>query len=234
MYWNEIKNIPSLTLEEERTLIPKAKKGDKKAQQRIVESMLKYVISIAKKYYMCCHRIEFEDLVGYGNLAIYNAIKSYKPKVKFITYAHRWIKQTMLRALQKHNHTIRPPHILQKVYAKAYKLNITDYKKLAKKLKISRKTAKRALNMYHICSIENLLNSIPYNIDKKHIEDCDYVDYLLSRLKKRHRDILIYRYGLYSKSPHTLQELANKYKISRERIRQIEEDAIRCIRRRFL
>jgi RNA polymerase primary sigma factor len=125
LYFNDIAKIPLLTPEEERDVARRIKKGDEAAKQRLVESNLRLVISIAKRYFG--GRLSFSDLIQEGNIGLIKAIEKFDPdkEFKFSTYATRWIKQSITKAIADMSKHVRiPVHLIDEInsYNKTYSL----------------------------------------------------------------------------------------------------------------
>ncbi|MBQ7074166.1 sigma-70 family RNA polymerase sigma factor [bacterium] len=116
LYFNEISRIPLLTAEEEKEIARKIKKGDEQAKQRLIESNLRLVISIAKRYFG--GRLSFADLIQEGNMGLIKAIEKFEPDkdFKFSTYATWWIKQSITKAIADMSKNVRiPVHLIDEM-----------------------------------------------------------------------------------------------------------------------
>jgi RNA polymerase primary sigma factor len=125
LYFNDISKIPLLTPDEEKEVARRIKKGDEAAKQRLVEANLRLVISIAKRYFG--GRLSFSDLIQEGNIGLIKAIEKFDPdkEFKFSTYATRWIKQSITKAIADMSKHVRiPVHLIDEInsYNKTYQL----------------------------------------------------------------------------------------------------------------
>ena len=125
LYFNDIGKIPLLTAEEEKEIARKVKKGDEAAKRKLIESNLRLVISIAKRFFG--GRLTFSDLIQEGNIGLIKAIEKFDPErdFKFSTYATRWIKQSITKAIADMSKHVRiPVHLIDEInsYNKAYQL----------------------------------------------------------------------------------------------------------------
>lgn len=255
-YINEIKQIPLLPEERIKQLSKRARLGDKKAFNEIVEHNLRLVLSIANKY-RPSDGLSFEDIVQEGNIGLMKAVEKFDPDkgYHFSTYAIWWIKQAIQRAIVAKATNIRiPPNqleIMRKVNeAEMLCLEQTgmiptddDMAKITgfslEQIRLSRQLYFRRQSIA-LDSInekgeesETRLNAIP---DKKRsIADKEIIkevrkEYLLQKaeevLTDREKKILIFRYGLEDGHTHTLNETAKEFNRTRERIRQIERKAL--------
>jgi len=251
-YLKEIKNIPLLSLEQEIDLATKSRKGDSKAREQLIRSNLRLVISIAKKY--TNKGLSFLDLIEEGNLGLIKAVEGYDPTSgwRFSTYATWWIKQAIRRALTNTSKAIRlPAYMVEKVSklkgvsdALSSKLEREPSpKEIADEMDITAdkvEMIERAIKSTHllnenitgsdlIWALSNVLTDerdelpVEHMIDtheKKRLKD------LLHVINKREADILRMRYGLDKGEPMKLKDIGEKFKISKERVRQIEKAAL--------
>jgi len=258
-YLKEIEKIPLLTAEEEIELAKAAKKGDVKAEKRMIQSNLRLVVSIAKKY--SYFGVPLLDLIEEGNLGLMKAVKKFNPKkgFRFSTYAAWWIKQFILRAVANQGKTVRIPVYMMELAAKWKKVNEKLSQKLGKKpttgeiaksMKISVKKAQELDRvMTQTTSLEAPVGEDDSGTMMDLIEDTksvspteelsnylrqEKVTDLLGKMGKREHEILSMRFGLKDDVAHTLEEVAEKFKITRERVRQIEEAALRKLRKNMI
>ncbi len=262
IYLNQIEAIPLLTPEEELQLseiIQLKKRGHKAARERMIRCNLRLVINIAKRYMNL--GLPFSDLIEEGNIGLMRAVDkfNYERGYRFSTYASWWIKQSMMRALSNQGKLIRiPVHMFEVMNrwrkVKEYLVNKTgkmpSHKEIARLMKIKPQKVKEieqvALssssslnapvsldgNAELIDLIEDDTHSQPHenlheDTSKKHIES------FLNYVNERERIILIMRFGLYDSDTHTLEETAQRFSITRERVRQIEEGSLKKIRNRL-
>jgi len=258
-YLKDVGKIKLLSFNEEQFL-GKIIKEDKKekalyAKQKLIQANLRLVVSIAKKY--IGQGVLFMDLVQEGSLGLIKAAEKYdyKRELKFSTYATWWIKQAIIRAISNHSKTIRiPVHMNDKIrkYKKAYTDLSLKYgkeptdKEIAEILKI---------NVKRIDGIKKSIIKEPISLDTPITEDLSIQDYisdksykspdaqteknglktetskLLKYLDSREQSIIICRFGLNGEKPKTLEELGQMLGFSKERIRQIENEALEKLRK---
>jgi len=256
-YLSQISNLPLLTQEEEMELAVKAKNGDKDAVKKLVEGNLRFVVSIAKNY--LSWGVPFVDLISAGNLGLIEATKRFEPdkNVKFITYAIWWIKQSIIQTIIEQIGVIRIP-IKQRFFIedlkKTYEIlkerlnREPTIKELARELGVSQNKIINAFSvMKPPISIESLVevdneeltildtlsNYGTDEIEEDLMEDAlnKVINRLLEHLNERERKIIELRYGLTGEEPKTLTEVGKIMKLSRERVRQIEQKALHKMKR---
>lgn len=259
MYLKDIGKTKLLSFNEEQFLGKQIKEGKKdlsnEAKKKLIQSNLRLVVSIAKKY--IGQGVFFMDLVQEGSLGLIKAAEKYdySKSFKFSTYATWWIKQTIIRAISNHSKTIRiPVHMNDKIrkYKKAFvelsfeKGRGPTMKELAERLNLSVKkleTIKKAIIKEPISletpvtedlNIQDYIADTSYRapdtqtFKKELFED---ISKLLAPLDFRERQILIHRFGLQNETPKTLEELGQMLGYSKERIRQIENGALEKLRK---
>ena len=256
-YLKEINKIPPLTPDEEKELARKIQKGDKEALKRLVEANLKFVVSIAKRYRG--KGVPFMDLINEGNLGLIEAAKRFDPdrNVKFITYAVWWIKQAIISAIAEQSGIFKISYktlnLLNNVGKKFNELQKElnrdpSPRELAEAMDIDELALNSLLTTYgDHKSLDDYISSdtddLNYEdvIEQETVDDAEtelikksFVEHLmesLSILSDREREVLIHRFGLNGEEPKTLQEIGKLLKLSRERVRQIEKNALEKIRR---
>ena len=255
-YLKEIARISLLTPEEEKELSRKAHKGDEAALTRLVESNLRFVVSVAKTYRN--RGLSFLDLINEGNLGLMKAARTFDPErgVRFVSYAVWWIRQSILAAILDKADMVRIPQSQSKKIRKINK-KIQEFKQKTgaelsdvdamKKADIDRKTLVEvqqfahgylSLDTTHIGDSEKpiidfLRDPKDVNDFERELMDKDLSERLHKTLKKldqRDEKILTWRFGLDGKGSRTLDEIGKTLKISKERVRQIEERAMQKIR----
>ncbi len=257
IYLEQINKIPMLTYEEEYELALKAKAGDKKAFDRIINANLRFVVSVAKKYRG--QGMALSDLINEGNIGLITALEKFEPEkgYHFISYAVWWIRQSIMKALSEKARAVRLPlnranelMQIQKAQSEILHDNIDDPNNLEL---ISEKTGLEESLVKDLLSISqdivNLDSAIKSDDDSsstfsEFIEDPSKgpeeevvgeslkseVRSLLLTLSEKERQILVMRYGLDGNKPMSLKEIGIKFGLTKERIRQIEKRALEKLR----
>lgn len=258
IYLKQIETIPLLSPKEEIDLAEKvqsAHRGAVDARGQMIRSNLRLVISIAKRYSNM--GLSFSDLVEEGNIGLMRAVEKFNPKrgYRFSTYASWWIKQAIMRALSNQGKTIRIPVYMYDVISKwrrvrdglTQKLNrLPTRKEIAEvmqvpvqKIKEIENIAGRPSSLNAPVSLDGTAELIDLiEDDSSHSPDVqigemlknERIQQLLNGLDDREKRILILRFGLGEYDPHTLEEVAREFGITRERVRQIEVAALKKIR----
>jgi len=255
VYLKDIGKIELLTASEEKKLAMEIKRGNEEAKKKLVEANLRLVVSIARRY--LDRGLLFLDLVQEGNLGLIRAAEKFDftKGFKFSTYATWWIRQGITRALADKARTIRKPvHMITKIY-KLFSVQSKlrdelgrepDSREIAKKMDMSIDSVDKLLEI----SQEPLSLDEPYGEDKDEtfgsfVEDdrikkpADYamesslnrrLVSALNTLDDREKDVIEQRYGLQNGQPKTLEEIGRNFKLTRERIRQIENTALDKLR----
>ncbi len=254
-YLAEIGRFPLLNSEQELTLAWSVAQGDMEAQRRLVEANLRLVVSIAKRYNN--HGISLLDLVQEGNLGLIRAAQKFDPArgFRFSTYATWWIRQAISRAVAEHTRAIHiPVHVVEMIY-KIKRITRNLYQELgrdplpeevAEAAKMSKERVFELQSMaetpisldapliddeqYHLAdTLEDTRATAPADI-VTHQALRDQITSALETLNQRERQVIELRYGLHDGHCHTLEELSACFKLTRERIRQIEVKALRTLR----
>jgi len=256
-YLKKIKNNKLLNTKEEVLLAQKVESGDQLAKEELIKSNLKLVISIAKNY--LGKGLLFLDLIQEGNLGLIKAVEkfNYKKGYKFSTYATWWIRQAITRALADNGRTIRlPVHIIEAIN-KISRVQKEIFQKLGKKPKIEEIADRTNISPGKVRKVlqilEEKLVSLDYKIKEEQedlelgmfVEDTkaelplkevassilrDKIAETLNTLDRREKKILMLRFGIYDGQPKTLEEIGREFGISKERIRQIEKEALGKLR----
>ena len=255
MYLKEIGKISLLSLEEEQELSKRVAEGDEKAKNILAESNLRLVVSIAKRY--VGRGLLFLDLIQEGNIGLMKAVEKfdYGKGYKFSTYATWWIRQAITRALADQARTIRVPvHMVETINKMArierqmtLELNRepTD-QELSKKMGLSvekiaeiRKISQDPVSLETPIGEEDDSHLGDFLADERTMSPEDFATYeilkdelrqVLDTLTTREKEVLELRFGLFDGSSHTLEEVGKQFKVTRERIRQIEAKALRKLR----
>jgi len=254
-YLAEIGRYPLLTAEQEMQLARRVVEGDIEAQRRIVEANLRLVVSIAKRYNN--HGVSLLDLIQEGNLGLIRAAQKFDPLrgFRFSTYATWWIRQAISRAVAEHTRTIHVPvHVVELIY-KMKRISRQLYQDLGRDpfpeevAKAANLTKERIVELqsmaeapisldapliddeqYHLADIlEDMQAAAPAEVVTHHVLR-DQITRALDTLSLRERQVIELRYGLQDGYCHTLEELSTHFKLTRERIRQIEVKALRTLR----
>ena len=252
-YFGEISRVPLLTREDEVRLSKRIEAGDQRAKEELAEANLRLVVSIAKKYRGC--GLPFLDLIQEGNLGLMKAIEKfdYTKGYKFSTYATWWIRQAILRAITNRSRTIRVPTHINELIRKIYQVERNYLKengelptpeKLAAELETTIENIIKAKKTSQ--SMTSLDMPIGHDDDGSVLGDFiedgsvesperETFEHLLvqeleraldERLTDREKRILELRYGLKDYQPKTLDEVGIVFGISRERVRQIQKEAL--------
>ncbi len=255
IYFNEIKNYPPLKRADELELAERIRNGDREALDTLVNANLQYVITVAKKYQHM--GMSLPDLIGEGTLGLLRAAEKYdeKYKVKFISYAVWWIKQAILEALSKQTRIARLPLSRIRALSKVNKrLHFLEQKlgreptrrELASSSNIDMKELEilqtssmpytsldSPLNSDEEGSLQDFIADTSESIEEQRLNSEDLKSTLresLSILDERQSKILELYYGLENNKPLTLEEIGNIFGITRERVRQIREQALKKLR----
>jgi len=250
-YLERIKDIPILAEKEEKELIRKAKKGAIEARRKLINSNLKLVVNIAKHYRSLA--LSLMDLIAEGNIGLMRAINKFNLNrgYRFSTYAAWWIRQAVTRALIDQGKTIRIPVYMSEQISKYKKKKELLRQKLgrepsrgeiAKRLRlpvgkvgdtemwIQKKSSLDApVGKDGVSFLGDFMESKDYADTTKEVEKIfvrEKVGRLLDTVTKKERQVLDLRFGITDGKIHTLAEIAEVLKISRERVRQIENEAL--------
>ena len=255
MYLREIGKIPLLTYEEELDLAKKVLEGDEEAKQKLAESNLRLVVSIAKKY--VGRGMLFLDLIQEGNMGLIKAVEKfdYTKGFKFSTYATWWIRQAITRAIADQARTIRIPvhmvetinklirtsrHLLQQLGREPTQEEIAEEMEMpVEKVMEIQKIAQDPVSLETPIGEEDDSHLGDFIKDEDSPEPQDSAAYTLlkeqleevmSTLTPREAKVLKLRFGLEDGKARTLEEVGKEFKVTRERIRQIEAKALRKLR----
>lgn len=255
LYLREIGASKLLTAEEEVTLARAAQKGDEAARQRMIESNLRLVVKIARRYLN--RGLALLDLIEEGNLGLIRAVEKFDPErgFRFSTYATWWIRQTIERAIMNQTRTIRLPiHVVKEinVYLRAARQLTQELDHEPSPEEIAQLLDKPVDDVKRMLGFNERVASVdtPYGKDADkplldtiadvHAEDpTDYLqtdginahmDEWLDKLNDKQREVVERRFGLHGYDNSTLEQVANELGVTRERVRQIQIDALKRLR----
>ena len=255
-YLQEISKLDLLTAEKEVELAIRIKQGDQEALEEMTKANLRFVVSVAKQYQN--QGLQLIDLINEGNVGLIKAAKRFDETkgFKFISYAVWWIRQAIMQALVEQSRMVRLPLNKVDAYQKVNKallkfLQQNEYRPSARELSemtgMSAKDIRELLkiNTRHLSidaptsedeeqtALLNVLHSNESKPDNTLMSESlrKEVKEVLSILSKRESDIIISYFGLNGKSPMSLEDIASRFGLTRERVRQIKERAIRRLRK---
>lgn len=255
MYLDAIGLPPLLTAEEEVAYARNAIQGDSAARQRMIESNLRLVVSIAKRYQ---HRgLALLDLIEEGNLGLIRAVEKFDPErgFRFSTYATWWIRQSVERGIMNSSRTVRlPVHVSKELnaYLKAVREltqrngETPSIEIIAEHIKQSTAYVKQMIEFNaHALSLDaanahdSEMNLLDMLVDENNTDPSDFIqrddlatsiDDWVAALNIRQREVVVRRFGLRGHDCQTLQEIGSAMNLTRERVRQIQVDALARLR----
>ena len=259
LYLREIGKIPLLTSEEEADLAQRIVKGDKAAKDKMVESNMRLVVSIAKRY--GGRGLDFLDLIQEGNTGLLRAVDKFDPEkgFKFSTYATWWVRQAITRAIADQARTIRiPVHMVEtinKVLRTTRKLT-AELNREPTNEEIAEELGMDPEKVDYVMRIKQDIASLDASVGREgddedsvlgdFVEDEERISpedsaanqilkeqlsEIISTLTDREQKIIRLRFGIGGGRPHTLEEVGNEFDVTRERIRQIEAKALSKLRK---
>jgi len=254
-YLKEIGSYPLLTAEQELTLAERVARGDSLARKKLIEANLRLVVSIAKRY--SNQGLPLLDMIQEGNIGLMRAAQKfdYKRGFRFSTYATWWIRQAISRAIAEHSRTIHiPVHVVELIY-KIKRIARRIYQEQGVEALPEQLAAEVGLTKERVVELLNVADQ-PISLDAPMADDEQYhladtledtsmvapveqvshqvlrdnLEQAMTILNPRERTIIEMRYGLQDGHYHTLDEVSAEFKLTRERIRQIEVKALRKLR----
>jgi RNA polymerase primary sigma factor len=254
VYLQEIQKYDLLTPEEEKELGRRARLGDREAKRKLVEANLRFVVSVAKAYRNM--GTPFTDLINEGNVGLIKAAERFDERrgVRFLSYAVWWVKQAIMKAVTEHIKSYRLPMSRAGKMLKVKKTKErvtreigrepsieeiaeeldTDVEKIEESIKVAKHdislddTIKNTDDLEYLDVIsEDVVTPEEEYYRNKFIED---IRFSLDKLKPRDRKIIIYYFGMEGKRPHTLEEIGRILGVSRERVRQLRNRALKQLR----
>lgn len=254
-YLQEIGKVELITADEEVSLAQRIHQGDMLALEKLTKSNLRFVVSVSKQYQN--QGLSLPDLINEGNLGLIKAAQRFDETrgFKFISYAVWWIRQSILQALAEQSRIVRLPlnkigaiNKINKAYAKLEQRfeRAPNAEEIAGLLEVTEREVKESIknagrhvsmdapliqdednNMYDVLKSEEVITpeaELLYDSLRKEI------DRAVSTLTKREADVVRLYFGLKGKHPMTLEEIGERFDLTRERVRQIKEKAIRRLK----
>ena len=254
LYLRAIAKVPLLTANQEVSLAKRVERGDMAAKTQMVEANLRLVVSIAKP---CLGRgLSFLDLIQEGSLGLIRAVEKfdYRRGFKFSTYATWWIRQAVTRAIADKARTIRMPvHMVERLN-KVVQVERSLVQQLAREPEAEEIAAELEMTTAEVREIRRMAK-LPVSLEKPigeqedsklgdFVEDelaespfevaadslrCTEVEHAMSALPERERQVIELRFGLHGGQPQTLEEVGRAFGVTRERIRQIENNTLKTL-----
>jgi RNA polymerase primary sigma factor len=255
-YLQEISRLPRITADEEKVLGDRIQRGDRAALRKLVEANLRFVVSFAKRYRNC--GLSFLDLINEGNIGLIEAAKRFNPKknVKFITYAVWWVRQAIIHALSDQSGAFRLPqkqaNLLYRIGKTISQLTLELERspspdEIARKMEIP---VEEVVSLLQVADENVSLSTVIDEEHEFHLSDKleqdlipsadaelmraslkDHLYSCLGDLDPKEQKVLRLRFGLDEGEPRTLKEIGEMMGLSRERIRQIEAQALEKLHR---
>jgi RNA polymerase primary sigma factor len=255
LYLREISRIPLLSAQDELSLAHRIRLGSRDARNHLIEANLRLVVSIAKRY--VGQGMSLEDLVGEGNIGLIRAVTKFDPDrgFRFSTYATWWIKQAITRSILEGTRAVRLPVYIMEEVMRVKRTTRQLYQELGREPSAEQIGERLGITGDRVSELlvwaekvfsldaplsEDEENSLGDIIEDQHqpgpAESTDRsllreeVYRVLNNLTQREREVIELRFGLIDDQDHTLEEVGRRLKVTRERVRQIEERAIRKLR----
>ncbi len=255
MYLRELGFKPLLSPKEELKIARLVKKNNKEARQKMIESNLRLVVKIARHY--CNRGLAFLDLIEEGNLGLMTAVEKFDPErgFRFSTYATWWIRQTIERAIMNQSRTVRLPiHVIKElnIYLRAAKqlTQKLDHKPSSEELaQMIDKPVEDVQRMLELVPDSTSIDAPVSRDGQKSLADTltdennidpaalvqnsdlmEHVEKWLGQLDERHREVVVRRFGIGNHEKGTLEDVGKAVGLTRERVRQIQIDALKQLR----
>ncbi|MFW5800990.1 MAG: sigma-70 family RNA polymerase sigma factor [Spirochaeta sp.] len=253
VYLKEINRIPLLTHDEETRYARAAAAGDKSAKDMLVQSNLRFVVNVAKKYQN--QGLPLSDLISEGNIGLMNAIERFDVEkgYHFISYAVWWIRQAILKAICEKSRMIRLPLNRANELVQIEKVRKEIHNGQPETVEFAQIAKTLNMTPEHVADLVNISRDLvsletPMYAEKdsstlvEFIEDQGYrhpeaiaeanalrddINQVLGMLTEKEAEIIQYRFGLNGRSPLSLKEIGDRYNLTKERIRQIEKKAVK-------
>ncbi|HTH57744.1 MAG TPA: RNA polymerase sigma factor RpoD/SigA [Cyclobacteriaceae bacterium] len=254
-YLTEISKLDMITVDQEVELAQRIRDGDQMALQKLAKANLRFVVSVAKQYQN--HGMTLGDLINEGNVGLIRAASRFDEKrgFKFISYAVWWIRQAIMQALAEQSRTVRLPLNRVSALTKMAKATATLEQKFEREpsaeelanalemtvseIELNRQSSGRAISMdapLRDGEDNSLLDTLSDKSGDAPDQDLVFnslkqeIARSMSRLTLREADVVSSYFGLNGSKPLTLEEIGDKFELTRERVRQIKEKAIRKLR----
>ncbi len=255
IYLRELGFQPLLSAGEEKALARRVKKNDVEARKKMIECNLRLVVKIARHYLN--RGLAFLDLIEEGNMGLMVAVEKFDPErgFRFSTYATWWVRQTIERAIMNQSRTVRLPiHVIKElnIYLRAAKKLTASLDHEAGPEEVAKMIDKPIENIRRIMDLapgsssldaplsedgqKSLVDTLAdeNNVDpEKMVQDADlnqHIENWLNQLEERHREVVVRRFGLYEYEKGTLEAVGKAVGLTRERVRQIQIDALSQLR----
>jgi RNA polymerase primary sigma factor len=255
LYLKEIGKNKSLTIEEEAKLAVRIKKNDRKALERLVKANLRFVVSVARNYQN--QGLPLSDLINEGNLGLIRAASRFdeKKNFKFISYAVWWIRQAILQALAEQSRIIKLPLNRVGTIHKIGKMQSKLEQKFRRLPNVEELAAELNIDIAEVQDTIKIGNShMSLDAPLQHGEDSKLMDVLqdedqdlpdnglmevslqeeinktLETLSEREKEVVRLYFGIGEETSHTLEEIGQRFNLTRERARQIKEKALRRLK----
>lgn len=239
LYLKDISKYPLLTPEQERELAIKAINGDKQAKDKLIESNLRFVVSIAKQYQG--KGLELEDLIATGNLGLIRAVDTYEPEreLRFLSYAGWWIRDFIINEIMNHGKEIRIPFnkaiTINKINQALIHFEAVNERpptadELAELLEIEENSVKELMNITDLSIVKDLSEVDASYTPEININHEFLIRFLYANLSKTEAKVLCESFGIGT-DEKDIKQIADERNLTIERVRQIKNTAILKLRK---